>query len=156
MELPNAQDLAIWNRLVQSHEAFALASAEFLMGQVDRVAVLRGALRGPGKHTAIYMLRSLKQSELKELFADLVFHASYAHGAIGAVRDAILSLPRDWVLSRIEDVAESLLTEGTYDEYRRLLELYVLLDPTLARRLAERAAQHSDADIQEAGQDFLT
>lgn len=155
MEPSYARDLAIWNRLVQSHEAFAFASVEFLTGPVDRVTVLRGALRGHGKHTATWMLRSLRQSELQELFDDLVFQASYAHGEIKAVRDVILSLPREWVISNIESVAEPLLADGTYDEYRRLLELFALLDPLLTKRLAERAAQHSDPDIQEVGHDFL-
>lgn len=154
IESSSARDLAIWARLVKSHEAFALASMEFLEETADRITVLRGALRGHGKHTAIWMLRSLQQSELQDLFDDLVVQASYAHGAIGAIRDAILSLPREWVISNIEGVAEPLLVDGTYDEYRRLLELYALLDPALTKRLAERAIQHSDPDIQEAGRDF--
>jgi hypothetical protein len=155
-ELLRAQDVAVWNRLVQSHKAFAFATTEFLTGNVDRVAVLRVALRGYDKNTAIYMLKSLRQSELQEIFTDLVFHASYAHGAIEAVRDAILSLPRNWVVSRIEEVAEPLIADGTYDEYRRLLELYTLLDPELTQRLAEQAVRHADPDIQEAGNDFLS
>ncbi|WP_343411345.1 RHS repeat-associated core domain-containing protein [Candidatus Amarolinea dominans] len=36
IESSNARDLAIWDRLVQSHEAFALASVEFLEEMVDR------------------------------------------------------------------------------------------------------------------------
>lgn len=154
IESPSARDLVIWDRLVKSHEAFALASVEFLEETVDRVTVLRGALRGHGKHTAIWMLSSLPQSELQDLFDDLVFQASYAHGAVGTVRNAILSLPREWVISNIENVAEPLLVDGTYDEYRRLLELYALLDPALTKRLVERAIQHPDPDIQEAGRDF--
>lgn len=155
MESTNDPALSVWNRLVQSHKAFSEASREFLTGSFDRVVVIRNALGGHDKHTAIYVLRSLKPSELQELFDILVFHASYSHGAIGSIRDAILSLPRDWVLARIEEVAEPLLANGTYDEYRRLLELYALLDPTLTRRLAERAVQDPDPDIREAGEDFL-
>ena len=154
-EQANPQDLAIWNRLVHSHEAFALASTDFLTGDIDRVAVIRSALQGRGKQTAFYMLRFLNQSDLQGLFEDLVFHASYAHGALISVRDGILALPREWVLARIEVIAEPLLASGTYDEYRRLLELYALLDPMLTQRLAERAIQHPDLDVQEAGYDFL-
>lgn len=155
MESTNDLALSVWSRLVQSHKAFSEASREFLSGSFDRVIVIRNALGGHDKHTAIYVLRSLKPSELQELFDILVFHASYSHGAIGSIRDAILSLPRDWVLARIEEVAEPLLTNGTYDEYRRLLELYTLLDPMLTQRLAERAVQNPDPDIREAGEDFL-
>lgn len=156
-EMPNNQDLAVWNRLVQTHQDFARVSTEFLTGNIDRVALIRYAMHsGHGKHTAIFMLQSLRQTELQDLFGELVTHASAAHGAIGAIREAILSLPREWVLARVEAVAEPLLVDGTYDEYRRLLELYELLDPALRQDLAMRAVQHPDPDIQEAGQDFLT
>lgn len=155
MESPNDFAFTAWSRLVQSHKAFSDASREFLTGSFDRVTLIRNALGGHDKHTAIYVLKSLKQSELQELFDVLVFHASYSHGAIGSIRNAILSLPRDWVLTRIDEVAEPLLADGTYDEYRRLLELYALLDPALTRRLAERAARNPDPDIREAGEDFL-
>lgn len=156
MEMPNVEELVIWDRLVQSHQAFALASMEFLTGNVNRVALVRYGLRtGHGRHTAIYMLRSLKQIELQELFDDLMFCVSHGHGAVDAIREVILSLPREWVLARIEAAAEPLLIDATYDEYRRLLELYELLDPVLTQKLAMRAMQHWDPDIREAGEDFL-
>jgi hypothetical protein len=84
-----------------------------------------------------------------------VFLASFSHGSIQAVRKLILSLPRDWVLSRIEEVAEPILRSGDYDEYRRLLELYFELDRELASRLAARARAQEDEDVREAGEDFL-
>jgi len=147
--------MIVWNRLVHDHEAFALTSTDFLTGDIDRVAVIQSALQGRGKQTAFYMLRSLNQSDLQGLFEELVFHASYAHGALMVVRDSILALPREWVLARIEVIAEPLLASGTYEEYRRLLELYALLDPLLTQRLAERAINHPHLDVQEAGHDFI-
>lgn len=154
--LPLTQDMVVWNRLVHTHQDFALASTEFLTGNINRVALIQYALSsGHGKYTAIYMLRSLKESDLQALFSELVFYASSAHGALGAIREAIMLLPREWILARVEAVAEPLLVDGTYDEYRRLLELYELLDPALVHKLAMRAIQHPDPDIQEAGQDFL-
>ena len=152
---PSSDDIAVWNRLVESHNAFAMASREFLAEGVDRVRLMHSALRGKDRATAIYMLRHLRVSELQQLFDDLVFQASYAHGAIGAIREAILSLPREWVLGNIEQVAEPLLQDGTYDEYRRLLELCIELDRDLTYRLARRAVEQTDEDIREAGKDFL-
>ncbi len=70
-------------------------------------------------------------------------------------RDAILSLPSDWVLARIEQVSEPYLLTGTHEEYRRFLELYQELDHPLTLALAQRAASHPDPDIREAGEDFL-
>jgi hypothetical protein len=64
-------------------------------------------------------------------------------------------LPRDWLVAHIERYAESLLGYEDYEEYRRLLELYSLIDRDPTLRLARRAAAHDDADIKEAGEDFL-
>ncbi len=146
----------VWSRLKASYMAYRESMREFSSPDVDRVNLLKIALRGSDRHIAMDLLPYLNVSELKQLFEELVFLASFSHGAVQHIRDQILRLPRKWVLTRIEDVAEPLLAKGTYDEYRRLLELYSLLDPALTRRLAERAAQHSAPDIQEAGQDFLT
>jgi hypothetical protein len=44
---------------------------------------------------------------------------------------------------------------GTYDEYRRFLELYIEIDTELTKKLAMRAIQSPDFDIREAGEDFL-
>ena len=152
---PSDDQITIWERLVESHKAFASASHEFLATDVDRVALVRSALRGKDRSTAIYMLSCLPASELQALFSDLVFLASFSHGSVQKIRDAILSLPKAWVLANIEAIAEPLLQAGTYDEYRRLLELYAALDHGLALQLARRAADHGDEDIREAGEDFL-
>ena len=148
-------DLVVWDRLVQSHKTFSTTLRDFLDADVDRVGLVRRSLRGKDRSTAVYLLRSLSISELQELFGDLVFLASFSHGAIHTIRDTILCLPQEWVLGKIEDVAEPLLSDGTYDEYRRLLELYIELDYDLALRLAQRAAGQQDEDIREAGEDFL-
>jgi len=145
----------VWRRLTVAYNAYRMAMREFSAPSVDRVGMLKTALRGAERNVAMDMLRYLDICELEGLFEELVFLASFSHGAIQHIRNQILRLPHEWVLSRIEGVAEPLLADGTYDEYRRLLELYALLDPGLTRRLAERAMRHSDPDIKEAGQDFL-
>ena len=68
-------------------------------------------LRQPGgeRAAAVRVLPYLSVAERMELFPDLVHLASWGHGLIQAARDAICSLPRDWVLARIEAVAEPLL-----------------------------------------------
>jgi hypothetical protein len=59
------------------------------------------------------------------------------------------------VLERVEAVAEPHLINGDLEEYARYLELYLLLDEELTRKLAQRALAHSDPDVVEAGQDFI-
>ena len=92
--------------------------------------------------------------ERQSLLEALVDLASVAHSDIELVRQAILSLPKTWLLENLEKSAELLLKNGTDEEYRRLLELYFEIDNSLTERLAKRALQHDDPDIREAGEDF--
>jgi len=134
-----------------------IAYDHFMSQGVDHVTCLRQGLRAGGvdRVTALKVIPYLPLIERMGLYGDLVFLASSAHGAIGAVRHLILSLPRDYLLETIELEAEPYLQNGTYDEYRRFLELYELLDRDLTLKLAHRAAAHADADIREAGEDYL-
>ena len=76
-------------------------------------------------------------------------------GRIMIGRHCTVALPRGWVLEHIEAVAEPLIQLNTDWEFRRLLELFDLLDQDLLRRLALRAGEHTDPEIREAGVDFL-
>jgi hypothetical protein len=150
------RDIEVWHRLVETEKEYYAASQAFLKGDVDRVSMMRENLVSRENNTAYYFLPYLSQDELLQLFDVLVPLASTAHSNIKRVRDAILSLPHDWIIKNIEPLAEPLLADGTDDEYRRFLELYSGLDQDLARKLAKRAAQHTDPHIREAGEDFLT
>jgi len=148
-------DLEVWQRLVESEKEYYAASQAFLTGEVDRVSLMKEKLQSRENSTAYYFLPYLKKEELLQLFDVLVPLASTGHSNIKRVRDAILSLPHDWVIKNIEPLAEPLLVDGTDDEYRRFLELYSELDNDMARKLAQRAAQHADLHVREAGEDFL-
>lgn len=145
----------IWQGLVHHYKKLNLALARFLFDEANRIPILREALKTGDRAAAIYVASHLKTAELMELFEEFVFLASFSHGGLAPVRQVILSLPRDWVLSRIENVVSPLIERGTYDEYRRFLELYSDLNHQLALNLANKAAQHSDEDIREAGKDFI-
>lgn len=153
----------LWGRLDESYQhgdrnAFEVAVAEFCSADVDRVALMQHAFeQGYARYraTALRMLEYLTTVELKAILPNLVVLASWAHGGTRRVRDCILSLPREWVLERIEPAAEPLLAHGTDEEYRRFLELYADLDHALALRLASRAAAHPDDCIRETGEEFL-
>ena len=151
-----ADDLgALWDRLVESRGAYAIASRDFL-ARTDRIEKLRESLRGKDRFAALSVARSLSDGEKQQLFPEWVYLASWGHGAIQSVRDLILALPREWVIANIHSEAEPYLANGTYEEYRRFLELYQLLDPGLTTNLAARALSHSDPDGREAGRDFST
>jgi hypothetical protein len=70
-------------------------------------------------------------------------------------RQALLALPRDWLLHNIERSAEFLLEVEDEWEYRRLLEVYQHLDKDLVRRLALRGLNSTERGIQEAAQERL-
>lgn len=155
MDNKDQNDLSLWKRLVNTYMEFGLVLQEFISRDVDRVAIIKSALNSEDRVIAISLLRYLNVTDLKRLFDQLVFLSSFSHGAISTIREVILSMPRDWVLSNIESTAEKFLTNGTYDEYRRILELYNELDQDLTSKLARRAMSNSDDDIREAGEDFL-
>jgi len=120
------------------------------------VALIRAGLARPSERSAALTAAALLPIDKKqELFGDLLALASFAHARIGDARKIILSLPHDWLLENIERYAEPLLGYEDDEEYRRLLELYSLIDRDLTLRLARRAAAHSAADINEVGEDFL-
>lgn len=149
-------DNVLWRKLLDSEIAFIKVRMSFYAHCTDKVAVIRKALRDPVQRgTALRTLFDMQIKERQQLFDDLVDLASVGHADIALCRKVILSLPRDWVVSHIESSAEPLLYQGTYEEYRRLLELYIDIDHDLAYRLATRALQNNDADIREAGEDFI-
>ena len=146
-----------WLALVEAENAFFRARMRFLEQADDRVAVLREALRTAGQGGAALRLMlagCVSEEEVRALFSDLVNVASVGHSNIEPARLVILSLSREWVIANIEAAAEPLLREGGEEEYRRLLELYTLLDGRLAARLAARARASDDPAIREAGVDF--
>jgi hypothetical protein len=149
-------DVILWDDLLKSESAYFTARQNFLQNASNRIAILREALkRVAHRGTALRVLSCLDANERQQLFDELVNLASVGHADIVLVREAILSLPRAWVVSHIEDQARPLLDRGTYEEYRRFLELYRDLDPELTRRLAQLALQNHDPDVREAGEDAL-
>jgi len=70
-------------------------------------------------------------------------------------REALLSLPRQWLLSHIEGVVELINKSEDEWEYRRLLELYWLLDKKLVKRFALQGLKSENPDVVEAAEEFI-
>jgi hypothetical protein len=156
--MQNSQnDQALWSTIVEREMAFFEARRSFLLSCQNRVAVVHNALNTVShRGTALRLFEWLPVEERQELFDDLINLVGVGHSDITLVRQAILALPQDWVLSKIERRAEPLLQQGTDEEYRRLLELYIDIDLDLTHRLATRALQNDDPDIREAGEDAIS
>lgn len=151
------KDIELWQQVVNNEVAYIQTRQSFFAHCKNRVEALKQALHSPVERgTALRVLDYLPVEERQSLLDDLVDLASVAHADIALCRQVILSLPKIWLLSNIEKSAEPLLQAGAEEEYRRLLELYVELDKDLAERLARRASQHREPDVQEVGEDFLS
>lgn len=128
---------------------------ELLDAIPNRIAYLRHTLGGAKRNHASLLLNYLEPNDLIQLFDRLIYFASYLTGFIGYIRTLILRIPHEWVMEHIETYVEPYLKEEGGEEYRRFLELYILLDADLTKKLAERAAQHPDPETKEAGEDFI-
>lgn len=150
-----ANNTEIWHRLVESEIAYIQSRQNFIKICTDKVAILQKALHTPAERgTALRLIEYLKTEECQLLFDDLVDLASVSQSDIELCRQAILALPKSWLIENIEKSTETILENGTDEEYRRLLELYIKIDLELAGRLAKQALQHEDPDICEVGEDF--
>ncbi len=150
------QDL--WPRLVESHTASSLARREFFADGVDRIEMVRAGLslpQGNDAATAFHLLRHMKVGEQMQLFRELIHLARAAHGYFHPAWEVILSLPKDWVLARIEQEVDPILANEEETDYYMFLQLYDKLDRNLTLKLARRAASHADSQIRELGEDYL-
>jgi hypothetical protein len=155
----------IWDDLVRSHIAYVSAGIKrnaaahrFLSEPIDRIGSIRTALEKGDLDTVFYIAPHLTLEERTELFPTWVDWAAASPTFTEAVQSIILSLPHDWVLAHIEDVAEPLLQsdDDRYDyAYDLLLALYMKIDQRLARGLAERASEHPLPIIQHIGQQYV-
>lgn len=145
-----------WRSLVNAYETYAYLLSGFLgLSHEERVATIDNALSGQDKVAAVAILPFLPVDDKVALLGRLLNLAAESHGLSASIQKEILRLPREWLLLNIEQFVEPILRVATYDEYRRMLELYSQLDDTMTAKLAVRAANHHDEDIQEAGEDFL-
>lgn len=156
----STDNFELWRSLRSAEMDFFSARWEFLSRSTDKQLTIKQALKSPSdRTTALRILLYLEVEERLSFFDQLVDLASVGHSDIELVREVILSLPKEFLLANIEKSAEPILNAADpyyqYEEYRRLLELYIEIDLELTRRLAVRASQSEDEDIREAGEDFL-
>jgi len=149
-------DQGLWRHYVEAEQTCIAARMRLFSESSALVELVRSGLADPTERAAALDVSTLLSvGQKQQLFGELLALAGFGHGLVHKVRDIILSLPHDWLVANIERYAEPLLQYDGHEEYRRLLELYRLIDRDLTRRLARRAAAHGDADIREAGKDVL-
>ncbi len=70
-------------------------------------------------------------------------------------RAALVALPRTWLLEHLDDAAAPLLALNDDWEFRRLGDVYMLLDRHRANILLHQGLASTNANIREAAQDLL-
>ncbi|MCC9603782.1 hypothetical protein LOC67_24795 [Stieleria sp. JC731] len=73
---------------------------------------------------------------------------------IVAGRQAVMAMPREWVLQSIEQTVAGCLDLSDDWQYRRLLELAGQLDDDLVRRFVAIGSRSDDENVLEAARDF--
>ena len=79
--------------------------------------------------------------------------ASYIPNVIQA-QNNIRELPNDWLIKNIHLMASKILNLSDEWEYRRLLELYQMLDKTLLTKLIAFGLESNNDAVREAANDF--
>ena len=149
----------IWSKLVHSFkvndERFPIYIIQFKKNESQWLERLRQELLGRNRLVAFALLPYLDEEEKINVFDILVHSSSFTHGSTEFFHNLILDLSREWVMQHIEKYANAILESGEEDEYRRILELYLKIDRTLAVNLAKWALRNNDIAIQEVGDEFL-
>jgi len=146
-----------WRRLIEVRNEYHAILSEMLASNRGKlVECANESLRSPSeRYIALSLAESFTPDELKSMFGTLVFTASWAHPHTQTARELVLKIPRQWVLDHIEPVMEPILATDDPDEFRRMLELARVLDHALLSKLCQRAVNHTNSEIREAGHDFL-
>lgn len=110
----------------------------------------------PGLWLDLKRITELKKSdslEILSLFLEMSCQ-SQASRNIELGRQGMRELPRQWVIENIVDIASTDLNLSDEWEYRRLLELCLDLDYSLARHFVELGKISQEAEIINTAEEF--
>jgi hypothetical protein len=159
MKLPECEEQ--WIQLTQTDATSNEQLHDFLRScSAHATKLIRASLKAGNPREREYSFRATELLDLnlrQELLPDLVVLAcepSYVPTILRS-REVLLTFPKEWLCQHIETAAEPLLASEDEWVYRRLLELYARIEISLTLRLANRAVQHPNPEIQRAGEEFL-
>ena len=69
-------------------------------------------------------------------------------------RHGLALIPRNWIIENIEVIADYILDLDDEWEFRRLLEVYEILDQKLYQRFIQHGQNHPKSEIREAANDY--
>lgn len=91
-----------------------------------------------------------------EVFEFLLSMACQAQNdeAIKLGKQSIVKISRSWVLDNIEDISTKILDLNDESEYRRSLELALVLNTSWLKKLVNLGLTNKDKDIQDTANEF--
>ena len=119
-------------------------------------AFLKQKIRSPfhpqinsDKYIGMELISQLGEATQKALFSELLYIGSSPNGYRERAFAIVKSMPRDWVLSHLEECVEPFLAFEDWGEYVSFLGLYREISPALEERLIKRIREHPSAEIRE-------
>lgn len=153
-----------WQAFVSAQEEYVAARMRLFRAQAAVKALpaarlqelLDLALHSVGeRRAALLLLVDLDETVRRRNFATLMDLAAVEHRDIDLAREVILSMDRDWLAKHLHAQLERILNpSATYEAYRRLAELLILLNSPLLQMVVERAERSDDSDIHEVADDY--
>lgn len=155
MTTRDTNDQRLWEELCAAEDAFYRARMALHRDAVDLSSVLAAGLASKPL-TALRFLAEQPEQEIRKHMAALVELASVGTSItnIALARSALQKIERTWLVEHIDLIASPLLAAGDEWEFRRIAELYALLDAGLLRRHLQRCAAHVDEEIRVIASEF--
>jgi len=156
-------DLALWQRYVDTYNQVSDLYKELYRscGSFADMPIVELVRRGLADRKEMYIAleiaEGLERGAKKQLFDALFIVAQeiYMERPTNRAERIILSLPKEWVLERMEEKVLPLLLAEEPDISSGLLALCLAVDRDLTRRLAEKALGNPDEYSQDVGSHFL-
>jgi hypothetical protein len=150
-----SNDEQLWNNFRAAENAFYEARMKLVRGTQDLAGVISMALKIPSQRGhALRLLEIVPEEMIRQQISTLVDLVSVGHSDIELCRSVILRIDKDWLVKNIDHYAAKLLENGGEEEYRRIAELYKLLDSKLLDVHLKRCAIHANDEVREIAADF--
>jgi hypothetical protein len=148
-------DEKLWRDLCAADNTYHEARMRLLTNASDLDGIIRAALNSPAERgPALRILNILPEQQIRRHLAQLAQLASVGHSDIELVRSVISRIDRDWLTQNIDGYVTPLLKTGNEEEFRRIAELYKLLDQELLKAHLARCAVHANEEVREIASDF--